>query len=474
LKRSFNNLKFALPIALVVALLGVNRRGVGDLDSWWHVRIGDQIRAGVPFNDLGKSWSLHAGDWRTSQWLSEVLMSMFHQALGWQGLLWWRFVFGVLLLGIFVATLARRYSIATVVLTSVISAFVLVPAIQERPALVGLIFIAILGASCAKILLDKRLVRSNWFWVPACALWANLHGSWILAPAALTFAFALVLSEVKSRKFALESSLLVISVSVAGCLTPIGWNGYLLPLKLKSTAGRFITEWQPTSLADPLIYGLLIMLALLIFLWTLGGRHPGLTEVLWVFLWTVFAFTAFRNIAPATLLIVPIVAYRFDQWITASRTFEKSAKRTLTSTSFIISIVAVLIFGAISTSLIDPLKEVTPRYIAARLSHAKIEVRIINDYNAGGVLLALGGKRIHLAVDGRADRFDPNWLARYFAMLKVPNTNLYLLDEMHPNAAVLDEGSPLIWWLVENRHWHRIMNDGRYVLLTSPMLNLPR
>ena len=474
MKRSLDSLKFALPITLVGALIGVNRRGVGDLDSWWHVRIGDQIRAGVPFNDLGKSWSLHAGNWHTSQWLSEVLMSMLHQALGWQGLLWWRFVFGVLLLAVFVTTLTRRYSVPTVVLTSVISAFVLVPAIQERPALIGLIFITILGASCAKILLDKAQVRSNWFWVPACALWANLHGSWILAPAALTFAFALELAKVRTRKYAVETLLLAISVSVAGCLTPIGWNGFLLPLKLKSTAGSFITEWQPTTLTDPLIYGLLILLTLLILLWTIGGRHPAFTEVIWVLLWTIFAFTAFRNIAPATLLIVPIVAYRFDEWITASQTFERSAKQTLLTIPFIISIVAVLIFGAISTSMVDPLKEVTPRYIAARLSHAKMDVRIINDYNASGVLLALGGKRIHLAVDGRADRFDPNWLARYFSMLKVPNTNLYLLDEIHPNAAVLDQGSPLIWWLAENRHWHRIMNDGRYVLLTSPALNLSR
>jgi hypothetical protein len=472
LKRLLAYLKFALPIALVVAFVRVNRRGVGDLDSWWHVKIGDQIRAGVPFSDLGKSWSLHSGNWRTSQWLSEVLMSLVHQAFGWQGLIWWRFVFGVLLLGVLVVSLARRNSVPAVVLTSVIAACVLVPSIQERPALIGLIFIAALGARCTQILIERRLPLSTWLWVPATALWANLHGSWTLAPAALTLACALALSHVRSRRFALESSMLVLSVSVAGCLTPIGWHGYLLPLKLHATAGKFITEWHTTTLTDPLIYGLLILLVLLIFVWTIGRMRPAGSELLWVFLWTLFAFTAFRNVGPATLFIAPIAAHRIDQWLTTSGIFAKSVKEGLLSAPFKFSIACALLFGVISTSLIDPLKEVSPQYIAKRLSQATTDVRIVNDYNASGVLLALGGDRIHLAVDGRADRFDPNWLARYFSMLKEPNSNYYLIDELRPNAAVLDAGSPLIWWLVENRNWKQTMEDGRYVLVTAPTLNL--
>jgi hypothetical protein len=472
LKKLLANLKFALPIALVVAVLRINRRGVGDLDSWWHVKIGDQIRAGVPFNDLGKSWSLYSGNWRTSQWLSEILMSLAHQAFGWQGLLWWRFIFGVLLLGVLVASLARRNSVPAVVLTSVIAACVLVPSIQERPALIGLIFIAALSARCTQILIERQFLRSTWFWVPATALWANLHGSWTLAPVALGLACAMALAHVRSRRFAIESSLLIFSISLAGCLTPIGWHGYLLPFKLQATAGKFITEWQRTNLSDPLVYGLLVLLALLIYVWTIGRVRPAGTELIWVFLWTLFAFTAFRNVGPATLFIAPIAAYRIDQWLKASGIFEKSAGNSLLSAPSILSISCALAFGAISTSLIDPLKEVSPQHIAERLSHATQDVRIINDYNASGVLLALGGDRIHLAVDGRADRFDPNWLARYFALLKEPNANRYLIDELRPNAAVLDAGSPLIWWLVEDRHWKRSLDDGHYVLVTAPTLVL--
>jgi hypothetical protein len=472
LKRILDNLKFTLPISLVIAFVRVNRRGVGDLDSWWQVKIGDQIRAGVPFNDLGKSWSLYSGHWRTSQWLSEVLMSLSQQAFGWQGLLWWRFIFGVLLLGALVATLARSNEIPAVVLTSVIAACVLVPSIQERPALVGLIFVTFLGTRCSKILLEGRLSRSIWLWVPATALWANLHGSWILAPAALALASLLVFARVRSRSFAIESGLLVLSVAGAGCLTPIGWHGLVLPFKLQATAGKFITEWQPTTLVDPLIYGLLVLLALLIYIWTRGRERPSGIELLWILFWALFAFTAFRNVGPATLFIAPIAAHRIDQWCKTSEIFESSSKEHILSTPFKISVGLALAVVAVSTALVAPLKAVSPQFIAERLSSATTDVRIINDYNASGVLLGLGGERIHLAVDGRADRFDPNWLSRYFSMLKEANSNYYLIDELKPNAAVLNAGSPLIWWLVENRNWKRIMNDGQYVLVTAPNLKL--
>ena len=476
MKRLVANLKFVLPITLVVAFARINRRGVGDLDSWWHVKIGDQIRAGVPFNDLGKSWSLYAGRWQTSQWLSEILMSLSHQALGWQGLLWWRLIFGLLLFAVFVASLTRRNRIPAIVVTSVISAFVLVPSIQERPSLIGLIFIAALGARSSDMLLQNGMSKSTWLWVPATALWANLHGSWVLAPAALTLACVLALSQIRTRRFALQSFLLVFSVTVAGCLTPIGWHGLLLPLKLQATAGKFITEWQRTTLFDPLVYGLLVLLAILIYTWARGNNRPTGIELLWVLAWTLFAFTAFRNVGPALLFIAPIAAHRIDEWFVAAGVsgpaVGKTSSQELRTPAFLISLFLAIGFATISTSALDPLKGVTPRFIAQRLTHATRDVRIINEYNASGVLLAIGGDRVHLAVDGRADRFDPNWLARYFAMLKEPNSNYYLLDQLHPNAAVLDEGSPLIWWLIEDKHWKRVMDDGRYVLLTAPTLNL--
>jgi len=467
LKKLLASLKFALPISLVVAFARVNRSGVGDLDSWWHVKIGDQIRAGVPFNDLGKSWSLYSGKWQTSQWLSEVLMSLSHQAFGWRGLLWWRLIFGLLLLWVFVASLARRNRTPAVVVTSIITACVLVPSIQERPALVGLIFLAVLGASSSEIVLDNHLPKSAWYWIPATAIWANLHGSWILAPVALALSSLLALSHVRSSKFAAESSCLVFLVTVAGFLTPLGWHGLLLPFKLQATAGKFITEWQPTTLNDPLIYGLLALLALLVLSWGRRKGRPTVSELLWVLAWTLFAFTAFRNVGPAILFVAPVAAHRIDQWFNG-----RVVKEHLGTPAFLISLSVAVGFAVLSTSLLDPLKGVTPRFIAQRLTNSSSDLRIINDYNASGVLLALGGDRVHLAVDGRADRFDPKWLARYFTMLKELNSNYYLLDQLRPNAAVLDSSSPLIWRLIEDRHWTRVMTDGPYVLVVAPTIRL--
>lgn len=467
MKKLLANLKFALPISLVIAFVHVNRRGIGDLDSWWHVRIGDQLRAGVPFADLGKSWSLYSGKWQTSQWLSEVLMSISHQAFGWRGMLWWRLAFGLLLLFVLVGTLARSCGTQAVVLTSVIASFVLVPAIQERPALVGLTFVAVLGASCTRILFQRRLPKSAWLWIPATILWANLHGSWILAPAALALAGVLASWANRSLRQALNSLLLVGLVVGAGCLTPLGWRGLVLPFTLQATAGKFITEWQRTTLADPLVYGLLVLLALLVFRWIRSKTRPTIGELIWVLAWVVFAFTAFRNVGPATLLIAPIAARRLDEWLGGA-----NAKKELLKPAFLITLAIAVAIISISTSRLDPLYRVSPRLIAQRLSHSAVDLRIINDYNTSGVLLALGGDRIRLAVDGRSDRFDPNWLARYFALLQQPFTNTDLLDQLRPNAAVLESGSPLVWQLIQQRHWKQVMIDGPYVLVVAPTVKL--
>ena len=462
----------------MIAFATINRRGIGDLDSWWHVKIGDQIRAGVPFNDLGNSWSLYSGKWQTSQWLSEWLMSISHQMFGWEGLLWWRLIFGLLLLVVFISSIARRNGISAVVITSLISAFVLVPSIQERPALIGLIFTTALGARCRTILLEKRLPPSTWFWIPLTTFWANFHGSWILAPTALALACALSLLDLRSRGFALRSVLLILAVTVAGCLTPVGWQGLLLPFKLQSTAGKFITEWQRTTLYDPLVYGLLALLAIMIYIWARGNVRPSRRELLWVLAWTIFAGTAFRNVGPALLFVAPIAAHRIDQWFQAlaisERRIQNPSNEGFRTPAFLLSVAVAIGIATFSTSILDPFKSVTPLRIAQRLAQSSSELRIINDYNASGVLLAIGGNRVHLAVDGRADRFDPNWLARYFAMLKESNTNYYLLDQLKPNVAVIDAGSPLIWWLIENEHWSRVLADGRYVLVTAPTINLGR
>jgi len=456
----------------MVAFARLNSRGVGDLDSWWHVNIGDQIRAGVPFDRLGQSWSLYRGNWRTSQWLSEWLMSVAHQALGWHGLIWWRFLFGLILFAVFVITLAKKNGMPAVLVTTVISAFVLVPLVQERPAVIGLIFIASLAATTATMLFERRFPTRIWLWIPATTLWANLHGSWVLAPVALGLAGMLAFAQRPTRAFMIKVGILTVAVTGAGCITPNGWRGLALPFRLQATAGKFISEWQHTTLTDPLVFGFLIILVALVYLWARGAERPARSELLWVLAWTVFAFTAFRNVGPALLFIAPVFARRLNDWLESTGLRTPRARAELSTRWFAAALGIAMAVSAIATARVDPYKGVTPVAIAHRLAASSQDLRIINDYNASGPLLALGGGHVRLAVDGRADRFDPNWLASYFAMLKEHGSGYYLLAELRPNAAVLDWSSPLISHLTMDEHWRRILDDGRYVLLAAPGANL--
>ncbi len=54
-------------------------------DVFWHILLGDQIRAGTPFAELGStfSFSVENPDWRTGAWGSEFLMSWLYDLGGW-------------------------------------------------------------------------------------------------------------------------------------------------------------------------------------------------------------------------------------------------------------------------------------------------------------------------------------------------------------------------------------------------------
>jgi len=69
---------------LFAGALWVATTPVNDLDSYWHVQIGREILERHTFTGLGQQWlGVPRGDWRTSQWLSEVLMYLSVDRLGW-------------------------------------------------------------------------------------------------------------------------------------------------------------------------------------------------------------------------------------------------------------------------------------------------------------------------------------------------------------------------------------------------------
>jgi hypothetical protein len=138
-------------------------------------------------------------------------------------------------------------------------------------------------------------------------VWANLHGSFVLAPAVLGLAW---LEDVHDRVPARHRTLAVALVSaLAACLTPLGpaaW-AYAITLSADPDVTR-ISEWQPTSIRT--VAGLLFFgsAALVVGLIARRGRVVTWPTLAWLASFALLALYAERGIAWWPLAAVPALA----------------------------------------------------------------------------------------------------------------------------------------------------------------------
>jgi hypothetical protein len=170
----------ALPALAVFAYGAFSPVAFIDGDPFWHVATGRWILAhgAVPTVDPF-SFSAFGHRWVDQEWLSEVLM-----ALAWLGADW----SGVLLLigaaagaafALMAAELRRWLGVLSVIVCLALSFVVLMPHFLARPHVIALPLIVIWTI---QLLRARRLDRAPPAWLVAMmALWANLHGDFLVA-----------------------------------------------------------------------------------------------------------------------------------------------------------------------------------------------------------------------------------------------------------------------------------------------------
>lgn len=445
---------------------------IRDVDSYWHVRIGDELRSGAPIVGLGESWAWYdpPEPWTTSQWLSEWTMSWLVDALGWDGLVYAKFLVTTLLVVLLgaLALVSRDGWSSTFVFA--VAALHLATVVQVRPVLVSYVGTLAIGAIAARVL--RYGLPPPWYVVPGVAIWANFHGQWIVAPLALGLAVALqyVRGPRPDRAYTRRSAGVLLATLVAGCLNPLGWRSLLLPLQFTSATDHLI-EWQPTQ---PWSWGFLPMatlVALLAARWLWGGVHASLEEVLYAAVWVTFAMVATRNVTTALLILTALALLpRHRQ---AATEFERDGadppSRSRRGTLIGLSAAFTLAVSASALSSVDALAQTQPLRIATQLRANEGELTVLNDYNVAGVLVALGPPQLQVGIDGRAERYGAEYISRYLDALALRgDTWSTLLREMEPDVAVLEVDSPMRHILEEDREWIASLVDGDYVLLEPP------
>ena len=304
--------------------------------------------------------------------------------------------------------------------------------------------------------------------VPVTFCWANLHGMWILVPlATVALAIALTLDhDAGWRRHVLTTLGAGLLSLVVASVTPIGPQLVYWPLVVRSAAND-ISEWQPTSLttAEGLAF-----LALL-FAWVAAAARTsspvGRGEIGLVLLVFCFGLVAGRNLAPASILLAPLVARRLQGSVDSS--LDATNARVNVAARIVGSAViglGLLLGGAVIQSK-GAVSSHLPTEILSVLREQPGPVRVLNDYNVGGYLTGEGAPQISVAIDGRTDVYDPGFVQRYLRMTSHLTNWRRIVHRLRPDAAVLQQDSALAEEMV-NDGWRESLTDSGYVLLFPP------
>jgi hypothetical protein len=394
---------------------------LGHYDLGWHLAAGDLIRdrGEISFQD---PWSFTLGDkqWYNLSWLWDVIASVIFQYTGFAGLLIFVLACGAVIVGCLASVCLRTGASTAAVCISVFAACLLYPSfatapntyLAASPNTATMMFCVVFYREC--------LNRTRCYSLPIImVLWVNLHGGFPLGFLVLGTFFAVALLK---RDWA---NLKIYGFAGVGCLVaifinPYGWHIYY---GVTATLGHFvqtyITEWwsyfdnltMPGSI--PGILYILIFMALE-FRYRASRDVPLEARLLsWLFLF--LGLYQFRLIAFFFLFSTVPLALHIDRLL-AKRLNTSSVQRPLLAAGIIGACALPFTFMQIKPALgfAEMLSEQDILYLEKNFAHA----RVLNHWNAGGLLIFRARGLVPVFVDGRAATAYPDTLLRdYFKLV---------------------------------------------------------
>ncbi len=224
-------------VSLIVSLPAV--------DLAYQVRAGEEIlRSGlIPAVDT-YTFTVAGTQWTDQQWLAQVLLALGFRAGGWELLVVLRAALVSLSIGLLVATAMARGAQARPASVLGLMAFALAaPALALRPQLFA---IAVFAALLLLVARRHRNSRAIWLAPLLVIAWANIHGSFVLAPILLGYAW---LDDLVRGRPARSSFALLVVGTAATLVNPFGTGvwAYAAGIGANPEIAGQATEWQRTT-----------------------------------------------------------------------------------------------------------------------------------------------------------------------------------------------------------------------------------
>jgi hypothetical protein len=434
---------------------------LGHYDLGWHLAAGDLIRErnSIPVQD---PWSFthNAKTWFNLSWLWDALASATFQYAGFGGLVLFAVLSGAAIIGILTSICLGFGASPIAVCIAVFLGCLLYPAYEASPN----IYLAVSPNTCTMlfcvVFYRECLSRTRWLVLPPLmALWANLHGGFLLGFFVIGVFFCVALLRrawPDLRIYALAG----IGSFAATFVNPLGWKIYT---GAAATMGHFVQgnigEWlsyyhnmeMPGSLP-----GILYMLSFVALELHFRNSKPIPLEtrlMSWLFL--LLGLYQFRYIAFFFIFSTGPLALHIDRLLPAR--FTDGDFRGPLLAAGIVGL-CTLPIGYLRVAPDLALPEMLSREDAGYLQKHFAGARVLNNWNVGGYLIFRTRGEVPLFVDGRAATAYPDDLLRdYFRLVSwdVDQTAWDLVLDKYRIDAVLwvKAHDQLRHFLVEKRGW---------------------
>lgn len=446
--------------ALVLFGFGLGVRPIADNSMLTHLRTGiDMARgAGIPRVDP-YSFTAAGEPWVVQSWLAELTYGWAYRIGGFRLVV----IEQALLMGV-LAWLITRLARTGASLRTALAAGVAVGLggvyWSPRPLLFGLICFAL-----TVLIVERRL--TPWLLLPVVWVWVNSHGSF---PLGLLWLGARAVGEYRDwRTWPRETTGYVwgfLGGLVVAAVNPLGARLITFPLTVldKTEAFRDITEWRSpdfqTFLGRVVLFFLLVALALLV------RNRMSWRDTLPVVLFIGAGLLSVRNVAPAAIVLAPVLARALRPSAEDLRPAARGVARV--NRVFLAAIAAGFAVFALSTMVGEPLElDSYPDEAVTYLDDQGFfegDGRLAHQDTVGNYLIFRFGRDASVFVDDRYDMYPAEVSEDFTTLLRLREESLDLLDEYGVDAVLWADNAGLATLLGTSPEWDEVYRDDDWVV----------
>jgi hypothetical protein len=468
---------------IMLAVLMLFMEGFQDPDFWWHLRVGRWMAENgkLPSVDLF-TFTVPDHVWTDHEYLTEVLMWLIYSAAGTVGL---AIVFGLITWAGFwlMYRQVRRRPFVIVGLGLALGALAGWPIWGPRAQMITF------ALSCLELYwlhgyLSGRSRALNYFPV-VMAVWANLHGGWVIGFVWLGVALVAELvgwawdRSNPAHKPHVRFLAIVSAVSLVAVLaTPHGFSLYLYPFQTQGSVAqqKLIVEWFSPDFHQIYLRPFEAMVFIVI-----GGfalRRPTLYQFLLVVAGLGLALQSVRHVALFVAAATPVmISVYSDYWkeLAASRGW----KLSLPTRPLFAVVTAVVLVLVLLVTLVKIDSDINPSvqqkldassypigaadWLAA---HPEVGTRMYNQYGWGGYLAyrfyPQTNRRVFIF--GEAELMGDPLLNQYNSVQNLRPDWKAILDQYQVDYVIFNKGEALSNVLATQPEWKIAYEDDVAVI----------